>query len=482
MALRAKLSAPVEEQSKWPWHTAKWMELSAASLWGGDRRLEAENYLSGGYGLRLAMEKRATPLMQTLAKVWQPSRLKGIQVSKEYGVPFLAATQVLDLRPSPRKFLSLDRTDSAAERQVESGQIVVTCSGAVGKAALTYAPHEKTLISHDLLRVTPHEKDSWGWLYAYLKSRQAYSMMGVAQYGHIIKHLEPEHLMALPIPIPSKEQVKAFNQAAKAILDRRNEAWKLQTESEQLFADAIGTVAGTEKTTTGFTVRASDLFDRRRRLEGAYHSPSATAIIDRFRRADLKTESLSDVTSGVWWMTRFKRVFGAEGAPYLSADELFSVNPPITKRVMLEQAENSQAFFVKEGWLVMACSGQTYGLNGSVALMTKWHEKAFLSHDLVRIVPKTDQIRPGYLFTALGHPQLGRPLVIRYAYGTSIPHLEPTDIATTPIVRLSRDLENKIADKAERAVSLRAEADELENEMAATASDLIDLYLSGKPI
>src|SRR5690554_339193 len=111
MAIRARLSAPREETTVWPWHHAKWTAISASVLWSGDRRMEAENYLSGGYGIRLAMDARKIGRGQLgdLVRVWQPSRLKGIIVSKEYGTPFLAATQVFDLRPVPRKFLSLDR-------------------------------------------------------------------------------------------------------------------------------------------------------------------------------------------------------------------------------------------------------------------------------------------------------------------------------------------------------------------------------------
>ncbi|HYL11571.1 MAG TPA: hypothetical protein VEV41_00950 [Terriglobales bacterium] len=67
----------------------------------------------------------------------------------------------------------------------------------------------------------------------------------------------------------------------------------------------------------------------------------------------------------------------------------------------------------------MACSGQTYGLNGSVALAEKRYENYFLSHDIVRSIPKADRITPGYLYAALGHPRFGRPLVIRSVYGTS---------------------------------------------------------------
>ena len=161
----------------------------------------------------------------------------------------------------------------------------------------------------------------------------------------------------------------------------------------------------------------------------------------------------------------------------MSADELFSVNPPISKRVMIEQAEDPSSYFVKAGWIMMACSGQTYGLNGSVALMTIRHESAFFSHDLIRMIPKRAKVRPGYLFAALGHPRLGRPLVIRYAYGTSIPHLEPLDLVDLPIVRLKPSLEDSIADRMEEAADLYSQAEVIEDQIAADAGEVISRFI-----
>ena len=61
MALRARVVAPpVLTQSLWKHHTAKWGELPSHVFWKGDRRMEAETYLSSGYGLRLAIEERPT--------------------------------------------------------------------------------------------------------------------------------------------------------------------------------------------------------------------------------------------------------------------------------------------------------------------------------------------------------------------------------------------------------------------------------------
>jgi hypothetical protein len=90
--------------------------------------MEAETYLSSGFGIRTAIE--AKPLgwasFGDLARVWMPGRLKGIQVSRDNGTPFLAATQVYDVRPIPRKWLALARTYDAQSRFVNQGTILVT--------------------------------------------------------------------------------------------------------------------------------------------------------------------------------------------------------------------------------------------------------------------------------------------------------------------------------------------------------------------
>lgn len=463
---------------------AVWRSLPSSLLSSGERRMEAENYLADGYRTRLDVESRGTGWLRLdeLARIWQPSRLKGIQVGPEYGTPFLAATQMFDARPVPRKFLSLNRTDSSAERFVKAGTVLVTCSGNVGRSILALEAEERVLVSHDLLRIEPVSNKYWGWLYAFLRAPQARNMMMAAQYGHIIKHLEVSHLGAIPMPGLPESLLDDFNSEVRRLLDMRNKTRSLLQRAEDIYTQRMGPISAVGDPEVGFSVNARALFGTRRRLEGAFHDPRAAAIVRKLHEAGDQVEPLSAVAERVWWLSRFKRIFGDRGAPYMSADELFSSNPPIGKRVLLEQAERAEDYFVKAGWIVMACSGQAYGLLGSVALMAPRHERAFLSHDLIRIVPRSDVIRPGYLYMTLGHPLLGRPLAVRNAYGTSIPHLEPSDIAEFPVVRLEEAVEDEIADLVEEAVLLRASADDIEDVLASTADQIISDFVEGATI
>ncbi len=156
MALRARVVAPpVPLQSVWKHHTVKWGELPSHVFWKGDRCMEAETYLSSGYGLRLAIEERPTGWrrFESMANVWQPSRLKGIQVGPEFGTPFLAATQVFDIRPVPRKWLALLAQTMRRSASSRTGTILVTCSGSGWSCTLARCAQSETLISDDLLRV-----------------------------------------------------------------------------------------------------------------------------------------------------------------------------------------------------------------------------------------------------------------------------------------------------------------------------------------
>ncbi|MEA3209958.1 MAG: hypothetical protein QOE70_3015 [Chthoniobacter sp.] len=484
MALRARLVRALgEPEPSSSYHAESWTALSTLFMRRGDRRLEAENYLSSGYGIRISIESKSSGWVrfEKLARVWQPLRLKGIQVGPETGTPFFAATQVFDLRPVPRKWLALGRTHNAEGRFIERGQILVTCSGAVGRATLAFAPHAKVLISHDLLRIEARQLDNYGWLYAYLRAPKVRSMMTGAQYGHIIKHLEVAHIGALPIPeVPARWRAH-FATRVREILDLRDGAHAATLEAETLFEQSLGRFKQGDNGETGFEVKARKaIFPGRRRFEAAAHRPHVAQILKHFSRSGERIELLRDVAERVWWMNRFKRVYGDGGTRYLSADELFTTNPEITKRILISDARKAKPYFVKAGWLLMACSGQTYGLLGSTRLVSKYDEDAFLSHDLLRIAPRGDGARSGYLLTALTHPILGRPLVIARAYGTSIPHLDPGDIELCPIVRLSLATENAIADLAERSAELRARADLLETEIAIKAEALLDRFIAGE--
>jgi hypothetical protein len=480
MAVHARLVAPPPAPTQhWQWHALKWTTVNAKQMVAGDRRMEAETYLSSGHGVRLAIEKYGKGWVPfgDLARLWCPPRIKQIFVEPAYGVPYLNTSQVFDVRPCPRKWLAAGKTSKAESRVAKQGTILVMASASPGRSTLVTKAHENAYISHHFMRVDPIDADQSGWVYGFLRSSQGRAMMSGSQYASIIRHIEPHHVAKLPVPKVSRTVAADLCRRVESVLQLRNLAFDFAEKADARFAAAVGRVNPKDKP-EGFTVRVADMLGGRRRLEAAYHTPQASAIVRRFKRCD----RLRDVTERVWWMTRFSRHYGDGGIPYLSADELFTVNPQETKRILVDPDDNHRDFFVKPGWIVMACSGQVYGLNGAAALMTEHHANTFFSHDLIRIIPDEKHVRAGYLLVALTHRTHGRPLLIRAAYGTSIPHLDPGDVADFPVVRFDANTENAIADLAEASAKARAEADVLERAIAADASSIIDRFIAGKRV
>jgi hypothetical protein len=445
--------------------------------------MEAENYLSSGYGHGLALRAvlGSEAILGVVANVWQPSRLKGITVEREFGTPFLAATQAFDLRPVPRKFLSLDRTDSAADRFTKEGTVLITCSGSVGRATLATGALSGVLISHDLLRIEPREEKLRGWIYAYLRAAKTRAMMSSAQYGHIIKHLEPSHLTALPMPRPTDAVAAEFQKDVHRVLAARNRASDLMTKAEALFESHVGTPKSLDSGEDGFSIRASALMSGRRRLEGVFNNPVARKLQAHFKSKKLRTTSLAEAGFDVWLPTRFRRIPAEEGALLVGSSDLFEINPDLVKRIAEVDFGDARGGQVKRGWLLLARSGQTYGLNGTLAIANAFHEGKIISDHVIRIAPRKDcDARAGYVYAALSHPVLGRPLVKALAYGSSIPEIDVADIESLPMVRLGDSVEAEIADLAEEGASLFATADILENEIAARADELIEGLLGGQ--
>lgn len=441
-----------------------WAPVSSKLLFRGDRRLEASTFLTDGFGLRQALEAvGSTVPMSDLAEVWQPSRLKGYPVDPGKGLPFLSAGQVFESQHRVRKWLAEAMVPAVESRYLSPDWLMLSCSGEVGRVTAVYDEHLDKVITHDLLRVVPRDPLDYGWLYAYMKTPTFFAIARSAQYGHMIKHLEPEHVLAMPVAMPDPGLRRDVGQDAKNALEMRQASRRLQAQADKLLANLInpsGTLVQDNPTTT---VLASDLWFGRRRIEGQFHRSDVLQVEQMVRTAGRTVQPLEAVVTSVYMTNRFKRHFGANGTPYRSASELFDVNPPVTKRIYAGLLENPEAYLLQPGQMIMARSGQTYGLLGRTLVLNKNHKGAFGSEDLIRIVPDPSKARTGYLQTVLNHVDYGRPRVVRYASGTSVPHLDPPDIRQVLIPRFDAAQEDAIADLSDEATALSAEADRLES-------------------
>ncbi len=463
--------------------------LPVSDLAKGDRRMEGEAYLTGGYAIQHAIERGQTPFarLSTLARIWMPGRLKGIQVGAAHGVPFFTATQLFDLSPVPRKWLAPSHTRDMTERLVEPGWVLVACSGTdnVGDVTMSHATHQGAIVSHDLLRLRVNADADAEYLYAFLRGRYGYWMLRSSQYGSIIKHIEPEHLFGLPVPWPAAKSRRTLGGGIKDAFSHRDEAYRLIRAAESRYAAELGVQPAESPDEAGYSVPSSELSDRRR-LDGYFHNPAAQTAHAALKRSNRPFQPLSSAVDRLFGVPRFKHIYTREGTPYLDSEDIFKINPKVVKHIPAHGEGDGrrlrlEKYFVRRGWLLMACSGQLYGINGNVQLADSWHENKVISNHVMRIVPSAAKDAPpaGYLHTVLNHPTLGRPLVLRCASGTSVPEIAPDDLGRFPLPRLTLAAEVAISEMVVEASRLRMLADRLENEAVARVDAAVAQMLGG---
>ena len=485
MALRARLVAPPPKPRElWPYHKLKSASVPASLLFAGDRRMEAGTYLSSGFGIRASIESKASGWVRlgTLADFWCPPRIKQIEVGPHHGVPYFNTSQVFGVMPTTRKWLAFERTTGAARRLVEPGTILMMASATPGRCTIATEAHRGAFVSHHFMRVVPKDTTQAGWVYAFLRSVPGRAMTSGAQYASIIRHIEPHHAEALPIPTVPDAIANDFNNRVSQILKLRNEGHRLTLEAAARYEQAFGPLKVKDWGENGFEVKASRVFlSGRRRFEAAVHNPGIATIRRHLETRAKRFETIAELGLRVWLPGRFKRIAAADGVLLVESGALIEVNPSLEKRIAEVDFGDEYQGRVEPGWLLVARSGQVYGINGTAVIANKALSGHVISDDVLRVAPTAQCTIPmGYLWVALSHPVLGRALVKSLAYGSSIPHIDPEDFSSLPVVRLSDAEEREISALAEKGAGSFGEADVLERSLADDAGSFIDRFIAGR--
>src|SRR5439155_3643344 len=108
------------------------------------------------------------------------------------GVPFLGSTDILSADSSYLPMLAKHQVKMQPELLIEDGWTLISCSGTVGRMAISRPDMKGMAGSQHFMRVVADEKEVLpGYLHAYLSSRFGVPLIVIGTYGSIIQHIEP---------------------------------------------------------------------------------------------------------------------------------------------------------------------------------------------------------------------------------------------------------------------------------------------------
>ena len=458
--------------------------ISLSDVVSRGKRLEASVFDVEAKHARAVVENGKYPIKRIsgpdgFTSAYVCGRFKRIWVEKS-GLPIYQPSSIVDVYPTPDGYIShKTKTDIDALR-VHQGQVLMTCSGTIGKLAYVSKTLDNKIFSHDLLRINCNNPDDAGYIYAYLKSNVGNKILLTNSYGAVITHIEPEHLVTVPVPDAPDEIKKRINNLVIRSYELRDESNARIDEATALLIEELELPAIRDfnlmlyKKDTNVDTFSVKLGHLEGRIDASFHVPAVDAIIAHLKQhaAEVTTVGNTRVSTEIILPGRFKRVYVEEGygRVFIGGKQIFELDPTNKKYLSLVHHGDriAKQLELHEGMTLITCSGTI----GKVALVGKQWEKWTANQHIIRIVPANKEIA-GYLYIFLAS-EYGHALITHYTYGSVVDEIDDTHVSSIPFpVLKNADVQRRINELALEASEKRFEAYRLEQQALRIVNDEI---------
>lgn len=453
----------------------KWCSVSLSDVISRGKRLEASVFDVEAKQARQIIKNSKFPSTTIggengLTTSYTCARFKRIWVEHS-DLPIYQPSTIVDIKPTPDGYIShLTQTNIDALR-VSKGQILMTCSGTIGKVSYVSDTLDNKVFSHDLLRIDCKNIVDQGYIYAYLKSKIGNKILLTNSYGAVITHIESEHLATVPIP-------DAPNEIKERIHGLIVDSYKLRDESNALIDQATNLLIDELKlppvkefdtdyykkdaSVNTFSVKLSHMSGR---ADASYHVPIVDAIIEHLNEYAAEVTTIGDkrISKDIILPGRFKRIYVEEGygRVFIGGKQLGELDPANKKYLSLKHHGDriAKQLELHENMTLITCSGTI----GKVTLVGKQWENWTANQHIIRVVPTNEDIA-GYLNIFLSS-DYGQPLITRFTYGSVVDEIDDNHVSQIVIPLLkNQDIQKRINDLALDANEKRYEAYLLEQE------------------
>jgi len=404
-------------------------------------------------------------------KNFWPGRFKRKYVPKSMGKPFLMPSEVFLFFPRARKFI----IDFPEEVNIEPNWILITRSGSVGRTIISNSFLSDFVISDDIIRVVPTDKDVLGYIYAFLNTWIGQALLTKSRYGKTVKHIEPHHVANIPIPLLPESDIKEINKKILEAHKLREEAQKLLVKAEEMFyveldlpkieeedVEYFGNENG--KIVKAFIVKASELDLR---VDASYYLPIFRKIrsLLKEKQGIFQLKKLNDerVFQRIFTPPRFKRAYVKDprnGIPLLQGS-----HAPLIKyfdiKYLWKKMKNLDEYIVKEGWILITCSGTI----GRILLVTDYLNGWAATNHMTRVIP-SETMNPGYL-TIFLYSIYGQYQLKALSYGAVVEEIgEAGELLNDILVPIPYDdkIQEKIGNLGIEAYNKKDKANQIESE------------------
>ena len=465
----------------------EWFSISLNQTINNEHRLDASAFNADAFVILNKIKSNPNGCVPLWGKngiiqdAFVCGRFKRIYTDNESDIPFFLPSDIENVFPKATKYISPNTKVDIDALRVHSGMLLMSCSGTIGKSSIVGRYLNNQVFSHDLLRITFHNTYDLGYTYAFFNTYEGLSLLRSNNYGSVIDHIEPEHLMNIPIPNAPKELKQEIHGLIMQSFELRDDSNELIDKAQRLLYKELSLPEISDitpkqyNTDNRFRCISLNISRLDGRLDVSYHVPEVEAIIDHLMQKTKKVLKIKDkeISNQIILPGRFKRVYVDKdhGVPFFGGKQLLQLSPSNVKYLSRKHHSKriSEQLTIHENMCVVSCSGTI----GKVNLVPKHWDGWTLSQHVLRIVPSSDKIA-GYIYAWLASPYC-KQLIQRNSYGAVIDELSDIQIGNVRIPILYKDeVMQKINDDVLKANNLRYEAYVLERKAIMIMQGILD--------
>jgi len=448
-----------------------WCQVSLSDIISRGVRLEASVYGIDGRKARASVEncrfeKKTLTGKNGIAVAYTCPRFKRNWVEKSE-FPIYQPSSILELYPKPDGYIAKNTGTNIESLRVQNNQVLITCSGTIGKVTLVSKTLGKKIFSHDLLRVTCNNEDDAGYLYCYIKSDVGNKLLTTNHYGAVVSHIEASHLNEIPIPYPDmpiRKNISNLISKSFFLRDRANEYWEksLSVLYSALHLADISKFKSENinSALNSFTVKLSKLNGR---LDASFHDCFGDIILKQIKKyASITTLGDSQLSEEIFLPERYRRVYVSKGhgTKMFGIKQITTLDPFTEKYLALGCINSSlrKKLLLKPGMILISRSGTI----GNMCIVPPHWKGWIASEDLIRIKAKSEY--EGYVYCFL-FSDYGQELIKRFSFGSVQDHIDCDQVSNFPVPILY-DVEKmeEINQLVMKCNNLRAESYQVEQE------------------
>lgn len=456
------------------------------SNWLSDegRRLDCGPYMTGAKEAEKIIDDCLLPKMELKdflvngAKgAFHAGREGRVWVKEErYGVPFMGSVDIIQANLDRLPLISKEQVSRKPLFKVFKDWVLITRSGTIGRMTLARQEMDGHACSEHVMRVVPNpEKISPGYLYCYLRSKFGVPLVVSSTYGAIIQHIEPHHVINLPVPIVDKQLEEKAHELINKCGDNRTESNALLKKAGQLINEHFSFPNKLALSHRIFTHSAASSSLVQKRMDATYHDRVAQMSDDLVEQAGAE-KTLAELGVNTGESGRMKLIFteSDHGVPFTTSGEIFRARYEPKRFLAKSKLGDVADWGVRQEDILLARSGQVGGIIGTGVWADSRFENAAVSVDVIRIKAQESEVLPGYLYAYLMCTDVGYRQLIRSAAGSSIPHLSSDDVLKLKLPRMGAMEEKAVHELVQKAGELAAEAQKLEDEAVKMVEDAIE--------